>query len=132
MPQLRMVNGAFLQGGYFSLTFDQAARIFPNTPDHSAPIHIHELFIVLILCRLFPNSLSGRHIRLFIDNTIIVADSVVAAVNKGTAKGLTGPQTMVFLREIYGFRPLIIFVLPANTLHRNLTFSPTPSLVATV
>lgn len=87
--------GAFLQGGYFSLSFAQAARIFPDSPEPSAPIYIHELFVVLILCRLFPSSLSGRHIRLFIDNTI-----VVAAVNKGTAKGLTGPQMMVFLREI--------------------------------
>lgn len=88
--------GAFLQGGFFSLSFDQAAVIFADCPAPSAPIHIHELFAVLILCRLFPASLHGHHIRLFIDNTI-----VVAAVNKGTAKGLTGPQMMVYLREIF-------------------------------
>lgn len=88
--------GAFLQGGYFSLSFAQASCIFPDSPDPSAPIHIHELFVVLLLCRLFPDSLRGHHIRLFIHNTI-----VVAAVNKGTAKGLTGPHMMVYLREIF-------------------------------
>jgi hypothetical protein len=78
------------------LSFAQVACIFADSPVPSAPIHIHELFVVLLLGCLFPDSLRGRHIRLFIDNTI-----VVAAVKKGTAKGLTGPQMMVFLHEIF-------------------------------
>jgi hypothetical protein len=35
-------------------------------------------------------------VRLHIDNTL-----VVAAVNKGTAKGATGPQMMDFIRKIF-------------------------------
>jgi hypothetical protein len=78
------------------LSSTQAAVIFADCPAPLASIHIHEIFAVLILHRLLPDSLRGRYIRLIIDNTI-----VVAAVNKGTAKGLTGPQMMVYIREIF-------------------------------
>lgn len=74
--------GAFLMGGYFSLSFAEATSIFPDAPSPSEPIHVHELFAVLLLCRLYSTALSGQHIRLHIDNTI-----VVSVINKGTAKG---------------------------------------------
>jgi hypothetical protein len=51
---------------------------------------------VLIVCRLYSAALSGLHIRIHIDNTI-----AVAAVNKGTAKGRTGPLMMRYIREIF-------------------------------
>ena len=88
--------GIFIQGGYLSLSFAQAAQMFSDAPAPSDPIHIHELFAVLILCRLYSTALRGLHARIYIDNTI-----VVAAVAKGTAKGRTGPQMMIFLRELF-------------------------------
>jgi hypothetical protein len=73
--------GALILGGYFLLSFEQAASHFPDAPAPSERIHIHELYAVLILCRLFLVALWGLHIRLHIDNTI-----VVAVINKGTVK----------------------------------------------
>jgi hypothetical protein len=46
--------------------------MFSDAPDPNEPIHIHELFVVVNLCRLFSAALSGLHVRLRIDNTIIV------------------------------------------------------------
>lgn len=83
-------------GGYFSFSFAAARNIFPDAPDSSEPIHVHELFAVLILCRLFSAALGGLYVKLHIDNTI-----VVAVINKGTAKGATGPRMMQFVREIF-------------------------------
>lgn len=88
--------GAFLMGGYFSLTFAQAQALFPDAPLPSEPIHVHELFAVLLLCRLFSTALHGLHVRLHIDNSI-----VVAVINKGTAKGATGPRMMEYVRHIF-------------------------------
>lgn len=88
--------GAFLMGGYFSLSFSAAHALFPDTPEPTEPIHVHELFAVLILCRLFSAALEGLYVRLHIDNTI-----VVAVINKGTAKGATGPRMMEYVREIF-------------------------------
>jgi hypothetical protein len=88
--------GAFILGGYFSLSFAQAASQFPDAPEPSEPIHVHELYAVLILCRLFSAALRGLHIRLHIDNTI-----VVAVINKGTAKGTSGPRMMEYVRHIF-------------------------------
>ena len=88
--------GAFLMGGYFSLSFAAARDMFPDAPDPSEPIHVHELFAVLILCRLFSAALEGLYLRLHIDNTI-----VVSVVNKGTAKGATGPRMMEYVRHIF-------------------------------
>jgi hypothetical protein len=88
--------GAFILGGYFSLSFAQAASQFCDAPEPSEPIHVHELYVVLILCRLFSAALRGLHIRLHIDNTI-----VVAVINKGTAKGTSGPRMMEYVRHIF-------------------------------
>jgi hypothetical protein len=88
--------GAFILGGYFSLSFAQAASQFPDAPEPSEPIHVHELYAVLILCRLFSAALRGLDIRLHIDNTI-----VVAVINKGTAKGTSGPRMMENVRHIF-------------------------------
>jgi hypothetical protein len=88
--------GAFILGGYFLLSFEQAASQFPDAPAPSEPIHVHELYAVLILCRLFSAALRGLHIRLHIDNTI-----VVAVINKGTAKGTSGPRMMEYVRHIF-------------------------------
>jgi hypothetical protein len=57
---------------------------------------VHELYVVLILCRLFSDALRGLHIRLHIDNTI-----VIAVINKGTAKGTSGPRMMEYVRHIF-------------------------------
>lgn len=38
-------------GGYFSFTFAQAASRFDDAPASSAPIHIHELYAILVACR---------------------------------------------------------------------------------
>jgi hypothetical protein len=118
--------GAFLQRGFFSLSFTQAAVIFADCPAPSAPIHFHEIFAVLILCRLFPDSLRGRYIRLFIDKTI-----VVAAVNKGTAKGLTGHQMMVTFVKYSGYLRPTIFDLQVSILSRNQILCLIPCLGAT-
>ena len=88
--------GVFFMGGYFSLSFAEARDMFPDAPDSSEPIHIHELFAVLLLCRLYPTALSGLYVRLHIDNTI-----VVSVINKGTAKGVTGPRMMEYVRDIF-------------------------------
>jgi hypothetical protein len=88
--------GAFVQGGYFSLTFVQARALFADASDPSAPIHIHELYAVLLVCRLYSAALRGQHIRIYIANSIIVA-----AVNTGTAKGQTGTSMMQYLREMF-------------------------------
>jgi hypothetical protein len=87
--------GAFILGGYFSLSFAQAASQFPDAPAPSEPIHVHELYAVLILCQIFSAALRGLHIRLHIDNTI-----VVAVINKGNAKGTSGPRMMEYVRHI--------------------------------
>jgi hypothetical protein len=88
--------GAFILGGYFLLSFAQARAQFCDAPEPSEPIHVHELFAILILCRLFLAALRGLHIRLHIDNTI-----VVAVINKGTAKGTSGPRMMEYVRHIF-------------------------------
>jgi hypothetical protein len=101
--------GAFILGDYFSLSFAQAASQF------SEPIHIHELYAVLLLCRLFSAALRGLHIRLHIDNTI-----VVAIINKGTAKGATGPRMMEYVCHIFwlsarhNFRLTSIYITSKN------------------
>jgi hypothetical protein len=107
--------GAFILGGYFSLTFVQAAALFEDAPVQSAPIHIHELYVVLIVCCLYSAALPGQHLRIYFDKTI-----VVSAVNTGTAKGQTGAEMMGYLREI-GYRLSIISGLPANIFPRSLT-----------
>ena len=107
--------GAFLMGGYFSFSFNEAHDIFPDAPAPSEPIHVHELFVVLILCRLFSAALSGLYLRLNIDNTI-----VVSIINKGTAKGATGPRMMEYVREIFwlsaehNFRLTSTYISSAN------------------
>ena len=101
--------GAFLMGGYFSLSFQAARAIFPDAPDPSEPIHVHELFAVLILCRLFSAALSGLHVRLHIDNTV-----VVSVVNKGTAKGATGPRMMHYVRDLFWLSARHNFRLTSN------------------
>ena len=107
--------GGFLLGGYFSLTFEQAKAYFPDAPAPSEPIHIHELFAVLILCRLFSAALTGLHVKLHIDNTI-----VVSVINKGTAKGETGPRMMEYVRHIfwlsaqYNFRLTSCYISTTN------------------
>ena len=107
--------GAFLIGGYFSLSFSAARKLFPDAPEPSEPIHVHELFAVLILCRLFSAALRGLFVRLHIDNTV-----VVAVINKGTAKGTTGPRMMQFVREIFwlsayhNFRLTSTYISSAN------------------
>jgi hypothetical protein len=88
--------GAFILGGYFSLSFAQATAQFCDAPEPFEPIHVHELYAVFILCRLFSAVLRGLHIRLHIDNTI-----VVAVINKGTAKGTSGPRMMEYVRHIF-------------------------------
>lgn len=102
-------------GGYFSFSFVTAHAIFPDAPAPTEPIHVHELFAVLILCRLFSAALEGLFVRLHIDNTV-----VVAVINKGTAKGATGPRMMEYVREIFwlsahhNFRLTSTYISSAN------------------
>lgn len=102
--------------------------MFPDAPDPSDPIHIHELFVVVILCRLFSTALRGLHIRLHIDNTI-----VVSVVNKGTAKGTTGPRMMQYVHDIfwlsarYNFRLTSTYIATkANSLADSLSRGDLP------
>jgi hypothetical protein len=88
--------GAFILGGYFSLFFSQAAALFSDVPAPSAPIHLHELYAVLLVARLYSTALRGQHVRIHIDNTI-----VVSAVNTRTARDRTGPAMMIYLRELF-------------------------------
>lgn len=88
--------GAFLQGGYVSLSFEAAARLYPDAPQQDAPIHVHKIFALLIACRTWPMALRGLFLCCRIDNQI-----VVSAVNKGTAKGEFGPLMMQYLRELF-------------------------------
>jgi hypothetical protein len=74
----------------------QAAALFEDAPIQSAPIHIHELHVVLIVCCLYSAALRGQHLHNYIDITV-----VVSAVNTGTAKGQTGALMMGYLREIF-------------------------------
>ena len=89
--------GAFLQGGYISLSFAAAA------------IHVHEIFALLIACRTWPDALSGLFLCCRIDNQV-----VVSAVNKGTAKGEFGPLMMTYLRELFWLSATLDFRLTAR------------------
>jgi hypothetical protein len=110
MPLLVM---AFILGGYFPLSFEQAASQFPDAPEPSELIHVHELYDVLILCRLFSAALRGLHLRFHIDNTI-----VVAVIN--TAKGTSGPRMMEYVRHIFwlsvrhNFRLTSVYITSKN------------------
>jgi hypothetical protein len=53
--------GVFVLGGYVSLTFAQARTLFYDAPQPEEPIHVHELFAVLIVGRLYTAALSGLH-----------------------------------------------------------------------
>lgn len=107
--------GAFMMGGYFSFSFAAAQQLFADAPEASEPIHVHELFAVLMLCRLFSAALAGLYVRLHIDNTV-----VVAVINKGTAKGATGTRMMQYVREIFwlsahhNFRLTSTYISSAN------------------
>jgi hypothetical protein len=54
--------GVFVVGGYVSLTFAQAHALFDDAPHPEGPIHVHELFAVLIVGRLYTAALSGLHL----------------------------------------------------------------------
>lgn len=101
--------GAFLQGGYISLSFEAAARLYPDAPPQAAPIHVHEIFALLIACRTWPLALTGLFLCCHIDNQI-----VVSAVNKGTAKGEYGPLMMQYLRELFWLSASLDFRLTAR------------------
>jgi hypothetical protein len=101
--------GAFVMGGFVSLSFTHAAALFPDAPAPSEPIHIHELFAVLVMCRLYPAALSGRHVQIFVDNIV-----AVAVINKGTARGLNGPRMMEFVREWFWLSAIHNFQLTAQ------------------
>lgn len=101
--------GAFLQGGYISLSFQAAARLFPDAPPQDAPIHVHEIFALLIACRTWPDALSDLFLCCRIDNQV-----VVSAVNKGSAKGVFGPLMMQYLRELFWLSASLDFRLTAQ------------------
>jgi hypothetical protein len=54
--------GAFVMRCFVSLSFTHAAPLFPNAPELSKPIHVHKLFAVLMMCRLYSAALSGQHV----------------------------------------------------------------------
>jgi hypothetical protein len=109
--------GAFVMGGFVSLSFTHAAALFPDAKGPSEPIHIHESFAILMMCRLYSAALSGRHVRIFVDNTV-----AVAVINKGsTAQGLPGPRMMEFIRELFWLSAIHNFRLTAQST-LNLTF----------
>jgi hypothetical protein len=73
-----------------------AAFLFPDAPPVNVPIHVHEIFALLLSCRIWPDALSGLFLCCRIDNQV-----VVSAVNKGTAKGEHSTLMMQYIREIF-------------------------------
>jgi hypothetical protein len=97
-------------GGFVSLLYTHAAALFPDASGPSEPIHIHELFAVLMMCRLYSAALSSRHVQIFGDNTV-----AVAVINKGkAAQGLTDPRMMEFVRELFWLSAIHKFRLTAQ------------------
>jgi hypothetical protein len=91
---------------YVLLTFAQTHALFDNAPHPEDPIHVHELFAVLIA------ALSGLRLGIFIDNT-----TVVSVINKAFARGVSGPLMMQYVCELFWLSATHNFRLTAQYIH---------------
>jgi hypothetical protein len=73
--------GAFVAGGFLSLTAERLRGLYPDTPPDEAPIAVWELFAVLVAVQTFPEQLAGACWRVLTDNP--AADYWI---NRGTAR----------------------------------------------
>jgi len=104
--------GIFFQGKYAGYTFAESAARFPAhaamQPGEMDPIHVKELYAVLIAIELFSTDMRNTHVLLRTDNKV-----VEAAINRGASDALD-PRMMDFVRTIFWLSVSLNFRLVAS------------------
>ena len=104
--------GIFFQGRYAGHTFADCAARFPAhavmRPGEADPIHLKELYAVVIAIEFFGTSMRDTHVLLRTDNSV-----VEAAINRG-ACDVADPRMMGFIRTIFWMSVRLNFRLVAS------------------
>ena len=104
--------GIFFQGRYAGHTFADCATRFPAhaamRPGEADPIHVKELYAVVIAIELFGISMRNTHVLLRTDNRV-----VEAAINRG-ACDVADPRMMGFIRTLFWVSVRLNFRLVAS------------------
>lgn len=104
--------GIFFNGMHAGLTFAECAARFPAhaglQPGEADPIHVKEMYAVLIAVELYGSHMANTFVLLRTDNTV-----TEAAVNKGSCS-VADPRMMAYVRALFWLSVRLNFRMVAS------------------